>query len=673
MNTLVKTAQDLRETLEKYNHAYYVLDQPLVPDSEYDRLFRELQALEAAHPELLTPDSPTQRVGGARLESFASVTHAFPMLSLDNAFTAEEVDSFVKRILDRFKALGIEPELPLSFCCEPKLDGLAVSIVYKDGILFQASTRGDGYVGEDITANIKTIRQIPLRLHGLQAKHFEVRGEVYMSKAGFEQLNEAQKKTGEKIFANPRNAAAGSLRQLDSNITAKRPLRFYAYGIGLVEGEEMPKQHSATMAWLKQLGFPVPELTQVVHGEQGCLQFYRKILEKRNQLAYDIDGVVYKIDQLRYQQLLGFVSRAPRWALAHKFPAEEQLTVVEAIEFQVGRTGVLTPVARLTPVLVGGAMVSNATLHNIDELQRKDVRVGDTVIVRRAGDVIPEVMSVVVDRRPAHAAVVHLPKHCPVCGAEVFKPEGFAAARCTAGLSCPAQRKESLKHFVSRKAMNIDGLGDKIIDQLVDEGLVHNPADLFQLKFDDLVNLERMAEKSASKLLAHIEAAKTTTLPRFIYALGIREVGEATALALANHFGTLEKLQQARLEDLLAINDVGPVVAESILEFFHVKENQQVLAALLASGVHWPQLVVVTADDNPFRNKTVVLTGTLQKYSRDDATALLQSLGAKVSGSVSKKTDFVIAGEEAGSKLTKAQELGVTVLNEEAFLQKLTG
>lgn len=671
ITSLEEQVRALRVQLAQYSDAYYRLDKPLVPDSEYDRLFRALQQLESQHPELISADSPTQRVGGGRLDHFASVQHTVPMLSLDNAFSKEEVEAFATRILDRFQAMGIEVVLPLRFHCEPKLDGLAVSIIYHNGLLQKASTRGDGFVGEDITANIKTLRQIPLRLSSLAPEYLEVRGEVYMSKMGFEQLNAAQQKRGEKIFANPRNAAAGSLRQLDSSITAKRPLQFYAYGVGMVQGASLPQEQSTIMSWLKTLGFPVPESACVAVGIEGCLAFYQKTLALRDSLPYDVDGVVYKIDQINYQQLLGFVSRAPRFALAHKFPAEEQLTVIENIEFQVGRTGILTPVARLEPVLVGGAMVRNATLHNIEELHRKDVRVGDTVIVRRAGDVIPEVMSVLIDRRPAQTEIVRLPENCPVCGAAVMKSEHLVAARCTAGLSCVAQRKESLKHFVSRKAMNIDGLGDKLIDQLVDKGLVHHPADLFHLQLKDLLPLERMAEKSADKLLKHIEEAKATTLARFIYALGIREVGEATALALAQHFISFTRLQHTTEEELLQVKDIGPIVAQSIIAFLHSKPNQQVIAALLASGIHWQEVMPEKIADHFFKNKTVVLTGVMERYTRDEATLLLQRCGAKVTGSVSKKTDYVIAGVESGSKLAKAELLGVPVLDEKMFLEEI--
>jgi DNA ligase (NAD+) len=672
MIRLKQLAQLLREQLESCNDAYYLHDQPLLPDHEYDQLFRQLQTLETEHPELITADSPTQRVGGGRLECFAAVQHSLPMLSLDNAFSDAEVAAFAKRISDRLHAMGIDLETALTFSCEPKLDGLAVSLVYQQGLFVQASTRGDGFVGEDITANIKTIRQIPLRLPHEVPEHLEVRGEVYMSKKGFEALNAEQKKQDEKIFANPRNAAAGSLRQLDSAITAKRPLRFYAYGVGTVHGIDLPITHSATMIWLRKLGFPVPEIACSVNGIAACLTFYQKTLADRNALPYDIDGVVYKVDSINYQQLLGFVARAPRWALAHKFPAEEQLTVVENIEFQVGRTGVLTPVARLTPVLVGGALVSNATLHNIEELQRKDVRIGDTVVVRRAGDVIPEIMSVVLARRPEKTAIIELPLHCPACGARVIKREDMVAGRCSAGLSCIAQRKEALKHFVSRKAMNIDGLGDKLIDQLVDHALITHPADLFNLDKQRLLHLERMAEKSVSKLLTHIETAKATTLPRFIYALGICEVGEATALALAYHFSSLEKLQAASVDELLTIKDIGPVAAESIVTFFRTEQNKKVIHALLAAGVHWPCVAhQASVPDHFFKDKTVVLTGSMQSYSRDQATLLLQKVGANVVGSVSKKTDFVIAGQEAGSKLTKAQSLGIAILEEAEFLKKL--
>ena len=663
-----KHLQELRVLVEKYNHAYHVLDAPIVPDSEYDRLFRELQTLEQKYPEFITPDSPTQRIGAPRLDAFASVTHQIPMLSLDNAFTQEELISIGKRIIDRFRYLDVTPNLPLTFSCEPKLDGLAVSLIYRDGLLTQASTRGDGFTGEDITQNIRTIHDIPLKLNDHPPALLEVRGEVYLSKKGFEKLNAEQKKLDEKIFANPRNAAAGSVRQLDSKITAKRPLQFFAYGIGVVDEKKLAQTHSGMLQKLRDYGFPVPPLSCVVDGIEACLDFYQRVLAQRNHLPYEIDGVVYKLDSIAYQELLGFVSRAPRWAIAHKFPAEEQLTTVEAVDFQVGRTGVLTPVARLAPVLVGGAMVSNATLHNIEEVHRKDVRVGDTVIVRRAGDVIPEVMSVVLDRRPLHTKVIQLPKDCPVCGAEVFQVEDLVAARCSAGLSCSAQRKEALKHFVSRKAMAIDGLGDKIIDQLVETQLVHTPADLYHLDEAAVAELERMGEKSAHKLIQHTEASKKTTLARFIYALGIREVGEATAANLANHFGRLENLQAASVNDLLLIKDVGPVAALSLHEFFAVAQNQQVIDALMAAGVHWPDVTRKAIMDNPFKGKTVVLTGTMKKYTREEAGQLLRDLGAVVTNSVSKKTDYLVAGEEAGSKLAKAESLGVRVLDEAEFL-----
>lgn len=672
MNTILeKRILDLKKQLEKYNHAYYVLDDPLVPDSEYDRLLKELQALERDHPDLITADSPTQRVSGNRAEAFTPVQHHVPMLSLDNIFDYEQLTAFYNRIMEKLNVFGIESKEPLIFNGEPKLDGLAVNLFYEYGELVQASTRGDGITGEDITANIKTISDIPVFLKDKNIPQLEVRGEVYISKAGFLELNEQQKKENKKLFANPRNAAAGSLRQLDPQVTAQRPLCFYAYGLGMVKGVILPNQQNLILSWLKEQGFPIPELVESLSGIDACETYYQKILKSRNELSYDIDGVVYKLDDVNYQQLLGFSSKAPKWAIAYKFPAEEQLTIVEAIEFQVGRTGVLTPVARLKPVIVGGVWVGNATLHNMAELERKDIRIGDTVIVRRAGDVIPEIVSVLQERRVANAAMITWPTHCPVCGAAVIKHAQWVAVYCSAELSCPAQRKEALKHFVSRKAMNIEGLGDRLIDQLVEKNLVNRAADLFSLTLSNLVDLERMGEKSAKKLLLHIDQAKNTEFSRFIYALGIREIGEATALQLAKHFGSLEKLQTANLESLMEVADIGPIMAQSILTFFENPANQEAITALITAGIHWPVVENQPIQDNFFNGKTIVLTGTLKRYARSEAALLLQKLGAHVVGSVSKKTDLLISGEEAGSKLEQAKRLSVLILEESEFLEKL--
>lgn len=666
--SLQQQIDTLRQDLRRYEYEYHVLDNPTIPDAEYDRLFHQLKALETTHPELITADSPTQRVGAKPLSGFAQIRHEIPMLSLDNAFSDEEFYAFVKRIEDRLIRL---PE-PLTFCCEPKLDGLAVSILYVNGVLTQAATRGDGTTGEDITANIRTIRNIPLQLlMDNPPARLEVRGEVFMPQAGFERLNQLALEKGEKTFANPRNAAAGSLRQLDPKITSKRPLVLNAYSIGIAEGVDLPNTHYDRLQWLKSIGIPVNPEIRLCNGTDEVLDFYRDIQNKRSSLGYDIDGTVLKINDIALQEKLGFISKAPRWAIAYKFPAQEELTRLNDVEFQVGRTGAITPVAKLEPVFVAGVTVSNATLHNGDEIERLDIAIGDTVVIRRAGDVIPQIIGVLHDRRPADARPIIFPETCPVCDSAIVRIEGEAVARCTGGLFCAAQRKEALKHFVSRKAMDIDGVGGKLIEQLVDRELIHTPADLFKLDLTTLTRLERMGAKSAENALASLEKAKNTTLARFIFALGIREVGEATALNLANHFKTLEALQNADLEALQQVPDVGEVVANRILAFWHEPHNVAVVNDLIAQGVHWETVETKEVAENRFKGKTVVLTGTLTQMGRNEAKALLQDMGAKVSGSVSAKTDFVIAGDAAGSKLTKAQELGVTVLTEEEFLAQI--
>ncbi|WP_233141948.1 NAD-dependent DNA ligase LigA [Aggregatibacter actinomycetemcomitans] len=660
---------DLRKTLRHHEYQYHVLDDPQIPDSEYDRLFHQLKALEQQHPELVTADSPTQRVGARPLSEFAQIRHEIPMLSLDNAFSNEEFFSFVKRIQDR---LALVPE-PLTFCCEPKLDGLAVSILYVNGVLSQAATRGDGTTGEDITQNIRTIRNIPLQLlTDNPPARLEVRGEVFMPHAGFERLNERALEHGEKTFANPRNAAAGSLRQLDPKITSQRPLMLNAYSIGIAEGVELPPTHFERLQWLKSVGIPVNNEIQLCDGIENVLNFYRTIMAKRSSLGYDIDGAVLKINDIALQQRLGFISKAPRWAIAYKFPAEEVRTRLLDVEFQIGRTGAVTPVAKLEPVSVGGVTVSNATLHNNDEIKRLGISIGDIVLIRRAGDVIPQVIKLVHKAKKGNKPIV-FPTHCPVCDSLIIRIEGEAVARCTGGLFCAAQRKEALKHFVSRKAMDIDSVGGKLIEQLVDRELIHTPADLFKLDLTTLTRLERMGPKSAENALVSLEKAKNTTLARFIFALGIRDVGEATALNLANHFKTLEALQNADLEQLQQVPDVGEVVANRIFVFWREAHNVAVVEDLIAQGVHWETVDVQEVKENPFKGKTVVLTGTLSQMGRNDAKALLQQLGAKVSGSVSAKTDYVIAGEAAGSKLSKAAELGVQVLSEEEFLGWING
>jgi DNA ligase (NAD+) len=660
---------ELRRALEEHLYNYHVLDQPTVTDAEYDQLFHELVALEAAHPELVTTDSPTQRVGAKPLDQFAEVTHRVPMLSLGNAFAEDDVRGFDRRCRE---GLGLHADAQVEYACEPKFDGLAISLTYENGHFIQGATRGDGAVGEDVTLNLRTIKSIPLKIDSTAAR-LEVRGEVLMQRRDFDALNARQAAKGEKTFVNPRNAAAGSLRQLDPRLTAERPLSFFAYGLGAVEGVDVPATHVACMDWLAQLRFPVTRDRAVVGGLDGLLGFYARIGALRAQLPFDIDGVVYKVNALRQQQALGFVSRAPRFAVAHKFPAEEASTELLGIDVQVGRTGAITPVARLRPVFVGGTTVSNATLHNEDEVRRKDLKIGDTVVVRRAGDVIPEVAAVISAKRPPDAREWLMPTRCPECDSAIVRLEGEAVARCTGGLFCPAQRKQALLHFAQRRAMNIEGLGEKLVDQIVEQGLVRTPADLYRLGLVQLASLERMAEKSAQNLLDGINHSRATNLARFVYGLGIRHVGEATAKDLARHFGKLDAIMSASVEQLLHVNDVGPVVAQSIRRFFDEPHNVEVVEQLRACGVQWPESEPVgrSVVGGAFAGKTVVLTGTLPTLSREAAKEQLEAAGAKVAGSVSKKTDYVIAGAEAGSKLDKAQELGIAVLDEESFLKLL--
>lgn len=664
-NELHQELLSLREQLDYHGYRYYVEDNPEVPDAEYDRLMQRLLTIESEHPEWVTIDSPSQRVGGVPLDGFTQVKHELPMLSLDNAFNDDELRAFQKRIQDRLNDASA-----IQYCCEPKLDGLAVSLLYENGVLVQAATRGDGTTGENITNNVRTIRSIPLKLQGNDwPTRIEVRGEVFMSKKGFEQLNQRALKKGEKTFANPRNAAAGSLRQLDSKVTATRPLSFYAYAVGIVEGRELEGSQYDRLCQLKSWGFPMsPEIRRVDSIEE-VIDYHQMIGEKRESLEYDIDGVVIKVDKVDTQLQLGFVARAPRWAIAYKFPAQEEMTLLNNVEFQVGRTGAITPVAKLEPVFVGGVTVSNATLHNADEIARLGVMVGDTVIIRRAGDVIPQIVSVVESRRPADASPVIFPTECPVCQSKVERIEGEAVARCTGGLFCQAQRKEALKHFVSRKALDVDGCGEKVIEQLVDREMVTTPADLFRLSAGVVTALDRMGPKSAQKLVDALGNAKETTLPRFIYSLGIREVGEATAANLAHYFEALEALMTASKEQLIEVPDVGEIVAAHIFNFFREEHNLAVVNDLRDVGIHWPDIEKVADDvELPFESKTVVLTGSLSQLSRTEAKEALQKLGAKVTGSVSKKTDLVVAGEAAGSKLTKAQELGIEVWDEQQLI-----
>jgi DNA ligase (NAD+) len=661
-----RRAEALRAEIAHHDLRYHALDDPEISDADYDGLVRELRAIEAEFPGLVTPDSPTQRVGAGPAAGFGVVVHRVPMLSLGNGFADDDVRDFDRRVR---KLLG--DDAPVEYAAEPKLDGLAISVTYRDGRLVQAATRGDGGRGEDVTATVAQIRSVPKRLAGAAPGLLEVRGEIFMLLEGFRRLNEDMATRGEKTFVNPRNAAAGSVRQLDPEVTRARPLELYAYGIGAIEPLAPPRRQSDLLAWLRSLGFSTNPLAATVTGPEACLEYYRRLEAERAALPYQIDGVVYKVNDRLAQERLGFISREPRWALAHKFPAEEAFTVLRAVEFQVGRTGVLTPVARLEPVFVGGATVSNATLHNMDEVARKDVRTGDTVVVRRAGDVIPEIVSVVAERRPADAAAIVMPAHCPSCGSPVIRDEGEAVARCTGGFRCKAQRREALKHFASRRALDIDGLGDRVIDQLVERDRVRSPADLFGLEVAELADLERLGEKSAQNLVEAIAASRATTLPRLLLGLGIREVGESTALALARHFGDIGPLIGADEAQIQQVPDVGPVVAAHIARYFADAENRALIDALRARGVHWPPVAVARKAEAPLAGLTFVLTGTLATLSREQAGEALAALGAKVAGSVSKKTSYVVAGEDAGGKLDKARALGVPVIDEAALLSVL--
>ena len=665
--TLLEEISQLRADLDDANYRYYVLDEPTLTDADYDRKLQRLKQLEGEHPELISPDSPTQRVGAAPAEGFPEVAHAIPMLSLDNAFSRADLVAFAERVAERLECQAEEIE----FSCEPKLDGAAVSLVYEQGVLVSGATRGDGRTGEGITSNLRTLRSVPLKLMGKNVPELvEVRGEVIMRHSGFEALNERAREEGSKVFANPRNAAAGSLRQLDPRITATRPLEFHAYQAARLEPDLGDATHSALMARLSTLGFRTSAELTTMYGPDAVADYCEQLGAKRDQLGYDIDGVVIKVNDLRHQRELGFVARAPRWAVAFKFPAQEEVTTLNDVEFQVGRTGAITPVARLAPVTVAGVTVSNATLHNADEITRLGVMIGDTVAIRRAGDVIPQVVRVDEEKRPADARVITFPDHCPVCGSDIERLEGEAVARCSGGLYCAAQRKEALKHFASRKALDIDGLGEKLIEQLVDQEWVKTPADLFHLSVEQLKSLPRMGEKSATNLVNALEKAKQTTLARFIYALGIREVGEATAANVANHFGTLQALQDADQAALEAVNDVGPIVAKHIHTFFRQPHNLETLQALIEAGITW-QESEVTQGPTPLEGQTWVLTGAMESMTRDEGKARLQALGAKVAGSVSKKTTCLVAGEAAGSKLTKAEQLGVEVIDEATFIERL--
>ena len=665
-NNVETEIERLREAINHHNYLYHTLDTPEISDVEFDRLFQALKQLEADHPELITPESPTQRVGSAPLDAFTQVQHEMPMLSLDNAFGEDDMRDFDRRVRTR---LGDDKEIV--YVCEPKIDGVAVSLLYEAGRLVRGATRGDGTTGEDITANVRTIEAIPLTLRGKgYPERLEVRGEIYFPRSGFSRMNEEAEAAGQKVFANPRNAAAGTLRQLDSRETAKRPLTMFCYSIGLVEGGEMPDTQKAILDQLATWGLRTNPLTETRTGVEDCIDFYHQLLEQRPSLDYEIDGVVFKVNAIADQETLGFLTRTPRWAIAHKFPAEEGVTILRDVEFQVGRTGAITPVARLEPVKVGGVTISNATLHNMDEVGRLGLVIGDTVVIQRAGDVIPKVVGVVEDQRPARFRRISLPEACPACGSEILQAEGEVIARCTGGLQCSAQRKESIRHFASRLALDIEGLGDKLVNQLVDHGLIESPADLFHLTEEQLVGLERMAPKSANNLLKALAKSRQTTLPRFIYALGIQEVGESTARNLARHFGDMAPLRSATLDELQAVPDVGPVVAEKIATFFHQDNNNRVIDDLIASGVTW-EVISNDAAGDALAGETWVLTGTLTSLNRNEAKARLQALGAKVAGSVSSKTSFVVAGDAAGSKLTRAQELGVPVLSEEDLLKLL--
>lgn len=661
---ITKRLETLKQQLTYHGHRYYVLDDPEIPDVEYDRMFQELSQLESEYPELASVDSPSQRVGGAPLSAFKSVRHEMRMLSLDNAFSEDDMQAFDERIKDRLKS-----EESIEYACEPKFDGIAVSLLYRDGVLVRGATRGDGETGEDITQNVRTIGSIPIRLMGEgYPPNLEVRGEIYLPHKGFDALNKKALENDEKPFVNPRNAAAGSLRQLDSTITALRPLVMCAYSVGWYEGGELPDTHTAIIDALGQWGFFISEHRRAVEGAQGCMEYYQYLEAERPKLPFDIDGIVFKVNAMALQQELGFVSRAPRWAIAHKFPAQEEITVLKDVEFQVGRTGAITPVAKLEPVFVGGVTVSNATLHNRDEVERLQIKIGDTVIVRRAGDVIPQIVSVVLSKRDESAQSIVFPECCPVCQSPVEAKEGEAVYRCTGGIVCEAQRKEVIKHFASRNAMDVDGLGDKIVEQLVDNKLIHSVADLFTLERDVVANLERMGEKSADNLLQALEDCKNTTFARFIFSLGIREVGQATARNLAQHFGGLDNLRKASAEDLQMVDDVGPIVANFVVAFFAQEQNNEVVEALVAAGIKWQETEKVEAQALPLSGKTFVLTGTLETLSRNEGKEILQSFGAKVSGSVSAKTHCLVAGPGAGSKLTRAESLGIKIIDEQGFL-----
>lgn len=660
MSTLKAELESLKEEINQHNHKYYVLDEPSIPDAEYDRLFKRLKEIEQDHPEWISADSPSQRVGAAPLTSFQQIKHKIPMLSLDNAFSENDIRAFEKRIQDRLKVSHA-----IEFMAEPKLDGIAVSLFYESGILVYGATRGDGETGEDITQNVKTIQTIPLKLSGRGfPNELEVRGEIFMPKSVFEALNENALKNGEKVFVNPRNAASGSLRQLDSSITARRKLKMCAYSVGFVAEGELPPTHSQTLEQLGAWGFMVNDQRQKVTGSEACARYCQSLGDHRNSLAYEIDGIVFKVNDFRLQKELGFISRAPRWAIAYKFPAQEEMTVLESVDFQVGRTGVLTPVARLKPVFVGGVTVSNATLHNMDEIERLGVCIGDTVVVRRAGDVIPKVVKVVAERRPKDSRQITLPETCPVCKSPIERIAGETVSRCSGNLACSAQLIESIKHFVSRKAMDIDGLGSKLVTQLVEKEFIQSISDIYRLKVNDLILLERMGQKSSEKLIAAVEASKKTSLVRLIYALGIREVGESTARTLATHYKTLEDLSTASIQQLQELDDVGPIVAQHIHGFFEAEGNCRLIEELMALGLEYEIESAADSLDQKLKDKTFVITGTLPNLSRDEMKALLLKHGAKVSGSVSKKTDFLVAGEAAGSKLAKAESLGITVISE---------
>jgi len=669
---VLREYEHLKDALNQHNHRYYVLDDPSVPDSEYDRQMHALQAIEAQYPDLLSEDSPSQRVGGKALESFTQVRHTVAMLSLENAFSDVELEDFDRRVKDRLNYAALKNPTEIEFACEPKLDGVAVSLLYENGQLVRGATRGDGSVGEDITTNVRTIKSIPLKLRGDNIPSLlEVRGEIYLPRPGFDALNAKAIAAGEKTFVNPRNAAAGSLRQLDSKVTASRPLEMCAYAVGQFEAEVTPDSHTHMLETLGGWGFKINEHVVAVTGIAACEDYYSAMAERRDQLTYDIDGIVYKVNNLALQQRLGFVAKAPRWAIARKFPAQEEMTKLLDVEFQVGRTGAITPVARLAPVFVGGVTVSNATLHNGDEIKRLGVCIGDTVIIRRAGDVIPQIAKVILEKRPEDAQVIVFPERCPVCQSSVKRAEGEAVARCTGGLFCGAQIKEAIKHFASRKAMDIDGLGDKLVELLVDAGSIYSVADLFELKVDQLLGLERMADKSATNLTAAITASKETTLAKFLYSLGIREVGEATAQTLANNFGSLDAVIEADAEQLLDVDDIGPVVAKHIVNFFSNPDNLSIIQALRESGVNWADIDQNAQASQPLKGQTWVLTGGMEIMSRAEAKDRLQALGAKVAGSVSAKTSQVVAGPGAGSKLTKAQSLDIPVLDEAGFLEYL--